>query len=68
MQRVRIVARVLVDGQMGGDAIADAEKTVQGVPEINLVETVVGSFWMWLRCRQSVLLGPHVRDGNHSIG
>lgn len=67
MQRVTIVARMLVNRYMRGDTVADSEETMQRMPQVDLVNTVVGSFRMWVRWGKALLLGPRVGDGHDAV-
>lgn len=67
VQRVRVVSWMLVNGHVGGDAVADSEKAVQRMPQVNLVDAMIGSLWVRIGRGKTMLLGPCVRDRYDSV-
>lgn len=67
VQCMRIVSWMLVDGDVRGDAVADSEKAVQRMPQVDLVDSVVGLLRVWVGWGKIMLLGPCVRDGHDPV-
>lgn len=67
VQRMLVITRVFVDGDVRGDSVANAEQAVQRVPCVDLVQRVIGPLRVRLCWGQTVLCSPCVGNRDNAV-